>query len=1213
MPIPDATRDQLLMAIETFDSNLRNASEWQNWAIEHDGRLYPVKQIISLATFTSLDSFKGGAVANDYVRQKGFNVVELHPAGTSFDKLIERFRKQYGSFTSPLYIDDERNYKLEAAAKLTERLAPDVLRDLIDSGRFDEASTEIKRAMQGNNLLNQWDGRPVRDAPAEPLARSLYELVYGDGPFDARFDAWVALLAESKPGCWPAATYFLMLHDPARHILVKPEPYRALLATLDEEVEWNPHPSAERYAALRELAERLLEQLRPLGARDMIDVQSFIWIVREELSLIPTARSLDSEHEAIYAAAERFVDAALRQDGSLFTPGRPIWSVENIAELLRRLATADRSRSSFLAKLEQQLSGAPAELYQLAAEALFVHMLLASSDSISAGKKRDRISTVLRWSPEPVEIPADLDAALDRGLAAMGVAFGTFKPDQLAFLLTFVQRLKELAPGERERLLDDPWAFKDMLFAIPIAKAFIQREALLHIVHPDVFERIVSRQHKAQIAEQLGKGLSATDVDVRMRQIRDTLTRQLRRHFHFYEPEIKQQWDGTGGIHGPLSDSLGVYLRPYARLALRLTQPSYSAEDIAELVGTISPPIAVLSTEPNPENLATDLELLRLVEEIEDGRYRRWPHLADGTEELLLRYAALTLLLPVEGADDAYELPILRVPRDGEAHPAAAWPGGEPLLRWYEEAGLVERAGNGWRLKDDALDPVAGETPTARAINTFLGHLRAVWSAAASDRDVVDESLPVLAKEALDERVAEIQRELLIDRGTILRIYRSLIAGRNVILSGPPGTGKTHLARILPRILWRGEAPGRLALQARPEVPPTDPPLSTPVQRDGYDTDVVTATEDWGVRHVIGGIVPQIRRQGDDSTLVYGVRHGCVTRSVLQNYGGDGEAMPDADTFIRRPIERDGGSYRGRWLVIDEFTRAPIDAAFGSLLTTLGGQRYAELDVPTDDGSTRRVRVPRDFRLIGTLNSFDRHFLNQISEAMKRRFTFVDILPPGRGLADRERAMAIFRALLRLRYSGLAEVAADELAGTASLSGWITVRREETPGDEQTRVRYTLSFADTDAEAAVLGFWRLFEAIRVYRQLGTAQAEAVYATLFAGRAIGMRWPEALDAALADELADQLQVLARDEQRVLLALLEHAGSSGNFANRVRNILGDLPSQRQRAHLSLLGHTDELSTLQPEQLAALFHLGTALPLPPDGLFARRLAGLINERGL
>jgi len=56
--IPPTTRGALLDALAYFDRELRAAPEWIEWeqngthkyAIEHEGRLYPVKQIIALAT-----------------------------------------------------------------------------------------------------------------------------------------------------------------------------------------------------------------------------------------------------------------------------------------------------------------------------------------------------------------------------------------------------------------------------------------------------------------------------------------------------------------------------------------------------------------------------------------------------------------------------------------------------------------------------------------------------------------------------------------------------------------------------------------------------------------------------------------------------------------------------------------------------------------------------------------------------------------------------------------------------------------------------------------------------------------------------------------------------------------------------------------------------------------------------------------------------------
>jgi hypothetical protein len=172
-------------------------------------------------------------------------------------------------------------------------------------------------------------------------------------------------------------------------------------------------------------------------------------------------------------------------------------------------------------------------------------------------------------------------------------------------------------------------------------------------------------------------------------------------------------------------------------------------------------------------------------------------------------------------------------------------------------------------------------------------------------------------------------------------------------------------------------------------------------------------------------------------------------------------------------------------------------------------------------------------------------------------------------------------------------------------------------------VRYVLAALDPASAAAVAAlkaldtFWRLFSAIRVYRQLGTAQAEAVYATLFAGFSIGMDWDEALDSALADVLGDQMQVLGKDEQRVLLALIE-SPDADTFTNAVKEIFKLLPGPRQAAHLIQLRATggtgiSDAASLTGEQLAAVFPLDTSLGLEANGLFAGRLGAFIAERGL
>jgi hypothetical protein len=85
MPIPNATHDQIITAMKRYDSELRSTDDWVGWeqnlahkyAIENDGKIYPVKQIISMATGTPVNNFSGGIEANSYVKKLGFSVKTL--------------------------------------------------------------------------------------------------------------------------------------------------------------------------------------------------------------------------------------------------------------------------------------------------------------------------------------------------------------------------------------------------------------------------------------------------------------------------------------------------------------------------------------------------------------------------------------------------------------------------------------------------------------------------------------------------------------------------------------------------------------------------------------------------------------------------------------------------------------------------------------------------------------------------------------------------------------------------------------------------------------------------------------------------------------------------------------------------------------------------------------------------------------------------------
>ncbi len=226
----------------------------------------------------------------------------------------------------------------------------------------------------------------------------------------------------------------------------------------------------------------------------------------------------------------------------------------------------------------------------------------------------------------------------------------------------------------------------------------------------------------------------------------------------------------------------------------------------------------------------------------------------------------------------------------------------------------------------------------------------------------------------------EIRNQLLIPNKKILEIVDALSSGRHILLAGPIGTGKTRLAQLIPEIFWSDDG--------------------------GYLAEDHTATSDWNTQDVIGGIFPKINEEGE---ATYSIQNGCVVETVQKNWeggvAGGKRVKIERDDFRDKP-------YNGVWLIIDEFNRADIDKAFGQLFTSL---RTRKLKIPTvTKESYRELDIPKDFRIIGTLNTQDKHFLFELSDALKSRFAYIEIDIPEFEEKEKEMYYAANKAITDL-------------------------------------------------------------------------------------------------------------------------------------------------------------------------------------------------------
>jgi hypothetical protein len=215
---------------------------------------------------------------------------------TSDQNLRNRARRQFlrvfpNGFEDESYLAWERDYKIDAHRQWVREVGGKTsLRDALDSGNHLGIATAAARIEGPRPLLFSFEKMALRDAVvrsedgAHAFTEGLYDWLYGRGSEQARFDRWAGVVRglprrQTRVATWPLVTVFGFIARPKVHVFLKPLTTRRAAAAYGFPLSYRSHVNWSTYGSVLDFARTVRDDIADLGPRDMIDVQSFIWVL----------------------------------------------------------------------------------------------------------------------------------------------------------------------------------------------------------------------------------------------------------------------------------------------------------------------------------------------------------------------------------------------------------------------------------------------------------------------------------------------------------------------------------------------------------------------------------------------------------------------------------------------------------------------------------------------------------------------------------------------------------------------------------------------------------------------------------------------------------------------------------------------------------------------------------------------------------------------
>ncbi|MCY4642004.1 MAG: AAA family ATPase [Gammaproteobacteria bacterium] len=641
----------------------------------------------------------------------------------------------------------------------------------------------------------------------------------------------------------------------------------------------------------------------------------------------------------ILEAADRWKKQCLLDGGSLFSD-EMLWTKKYFDELQKHFVeNLDTGTGTFMQKLQAQLDAASPEAKSLWAEMTWIYYLIVGS--VKGVTKLDRIKWLWEWSGAMLpEHHWALGEVLDKGFVNPGRGYSGHQWREFCFIITTMLDWWELGvKKDRELLLNDPWRFAEWVYRQKDSHHRQFPHAMLFLLFPDEFEPMMSLSHKKDIVKHFHDGISEphqishmdlVEIDKALLTIRGQLEDDHQgKEIHFYQSPWKERWQGDSPKANDddcvdEADDEAWYKQQFGTADVWVIAPGEGARLWGEFIETGIVAIGWdnlgdLSEYESKEAINSAL--------IENGAGQNPTNQSLAAWEFIHEVRVGDFVLAKKGRSAILGWGLVT---------------GNYAFKEEREEHQNVRTADWHACRAPITLNYMLPTKTLTRFTAYKGWLRSIFELINADTGA-EAGKVIVGSDGTEDESYDLEtamHELFMEETQFCRILDQIALRKNLILQGPPGVGKTFIARRIAWCLMR--------------------------KKDSKSIGIVQFHQSYAYEDFVQGWRPT-------ETGGFTLRNGMFY-----------EFCKLAEDHPEKPFV----------FIIDEINRGNLSRIFGELLMLIEadkrGPKHAITLTYSKSGD--RFSVPENVHILGLMNTADRS-LAIVDYALRRRFAFETLEP----------------------------------------------------------------------------------------------------------------------------------------------------------------------------------------------------------------------------